>query len=87
MGHKEWRFGLNLLQAAGSWQSRIQRFTDRFRLAIKSTIRGSTRPMFTMRESTNTLVGVNNMHGNPPGPAIRDAMERKAGFMKSVRGR
>jgi parallel beta-helix repeat protein len=29
-------------------------------------------------ESTgNTIVGVNNMHGNPPGPAVRDAMRWK----------
>jgi len=33
----------------------------------------------------NTLVGVNNMQGNPPGPAIRDAMERKMEMIKSLR--
>ena len=35
---------------------------------------------------SNTLVGVNNMQGNPPGPAIRDAMKRKMELIKSVRG-
>jgi parallel beta-helix repeat protein len=33
----------------------------------------------------NTLVGVNNMQGNPPGPAIRDAMKRKMEMIKSIR--
>jgi hypothetical protein len=33
----------------------------------------------------NTVVGVNNMHGNAPGPAIRDAMERKMEMIKSIR--
>ncbi len=33
----------------------------------------------------NTLVGVNNMQGNPPGPAIRDAMKRKMEMIKSMR--
>jgi len=33
----------------------------------------------------NTLVGVNNMQGNPPGPAIRDAMKRKMEMVKSIR--
>ncbi len=35
--------------------------------------------------TSNTLVGVNNMHGNPPGPAIRDAMKRKMELIKSMR--
>ena len=30
----------------------------------------------------NILVGVNNMHGNPPGPAIKDAMKRKQEMLK-----
>jgi hypothetical protein len=33
----------------------------------------------------NTIVGVNNMQGNPPGPAIRDAMKRKMEMIKSMR--
>ncbi len=33
----------------------------------------------------NTLVGVNNMQGKPPGPAIRDAMKRKMEMIKSMR--
>lgn len=33
----------------------------------------------------NTLVGVNNMQGHPPGPAIRDAMKRRMEMVKSVR--
>ena len=33
----------------------------------------------------NTLVGVNNMQGNPPGTAIRDAMKRKMEMIKSLR--
>ncbi len=33
----------------------------------------------------NTIVGVNNMNGNPPGPAIRDAMKRKMEIIKSIR--
>lgn len=33
----------------------------------------------------NTLVGINNMQGNPPGPAIRDAMKRKMEMIKSIR--
>jgi hypothetical protein len=33
----------------------------------------------------NNLVGVKNMHGNPPGPAIRDAMNRKMEIIKSMR--
>ena len=33
----------------------------------------------------NTLVGVNNMQGNPPGPAIRDAMKSKMELIKSMR--
>ena len=33
----------------------------------------------------NILVGVNNMQGNPPGPAIRDAMKRKMEMIKSMR--
>ena len=33
----------------------------------------------------NTLVGVNSVQGNPPGPAIRDAMKRKMGMVKSIR--
>jgi hypothetical protein len=33
----------------------------------------------------NTLVGVNNMQGNPPGPAIRDAMRRKMEILKAMR--
>ncbi len=33
----------------------------------------------------NTLVGMNNMQGNPPGPAIRDAMKRKMEMIKAMR--
>jgi len=33
----------------------------------------------------NILVGVNSMQGNPPGPAIRDAMKRKMEMIKSMR--
>jgi parallel beta-helix repeat protein len=33
----------------------------------------------------NVLVGVNNMQGNPPGPAISDAMKRKLEMIKSIR--
>jgi parallel beta-helix repeat protein len=33
----------------------------------------------------NTLVGVNNMQGNPPGPAIKAAMQRKMEMIKSLR--
>jgi len=33
----------------------------------------------------NTLVGVNSVQGNPPGPAIRDAMKRKIEMLKSNR--
>jgi len=33
----------------------------------------------------NTLVGVNNMQGNPPKPAIRDAMKRKMEMIKFIR--
>jgi hypothetical protein len=35
--------------------------------------------------TNNTLVGVNNMQGNPPGPSIRDAMKRKMEIIKSMR--
>ena len=38
-------------------------------------------------EGNNTLVGVNNVQGNPPGPAIRDAMKRKMEMIKSLRVR
>ena len=33
----------------------------------------------------NIVVGVNSMKGNPPGPAIRDAMKRKMEIIKSIR--
>ncbi len=33
----------------------------------------------------NILVGVNNIQGNPPGPAVRDAMKRKMALIKSIR--
>ena len=33
----------------------------------------------------NTFVGVNNMQGNPPGPAVRDAIKRKMEMIKSMR--
>jgi len=33
---------------------------------------------------SNTLVGVNNMQGNSPGPVIRDAMKRKMDAIKSL---
>jgi hypothetical protein len=33
----------------------------------------------------NTLAGVNNMQGNPPGPAIKAAMQRKMEMIKSLR--
>ena len=33
----------------------------------------------------NIIVGVNNMNGNPPGPAIRDAMKHKTEMIKSLR--
>jgi hypothetical protein len=33
----------------------------------------------------NTIVGVNNKRGNPPGPAVRDAMKRKMELIKSMR--
>jgi parallel beta-helix repeat protein len=33
----------------------------------------------------NTVVGVNNQHGNPPGPEIREAMEQKQAIIKSTR--
>jgi hypothetical protein len=36
------------------------------------------------RGTNNTLVGVNNMHDNPPGPAVRDAMKREMEMPKSV---
>ena len=32
----------------------------------------------------NTIVGVDNMQGNPPGPAIRDAMKRKMEIIKAM---
>jgi parallel beta-helix repeat protein len=32
----------------------------------------------------NTLVGLNNMNGNPPGPAIREAMKHKMEVIKSM---
>jgi len=35
--------------------------------------------------TSNTLVGVNNMQGNPPGPAVRDAMKRKIEMLKAMR--
>ncbi len=34
--------------------------------------------------TNNTVVGVNNMHGNPPGPAVCDALKRKVELAKSV---
>jgi hypothetical protein len=37
-------------------------------------------------ESTdNTLVGVNNMHRNPPGPSVRNAMLKKAQMGKGTK--
>lgn len=33
----------------------------------------------------NTLVGVNNMNGNPPGPDLHEAMQRKRELLKSMR--
>jgi parallel beta-helix repeat protein len=35
----------------------------------------------------NVLVGVNNMQGNPPGPAIKEAMQRKRDLLESLRRR
>ncbi len=35
--------------------------------------------------SNNTLVGVNNMEGNPPSEAIQDAMQRRLDLVKSFR--
>jgi parallel beta-helix repeat protein len=32
--------------------------------------------------SDNTLVGVNNMQGNPPGPAIKEAIESKLELLR-----
>jgi hypothetical protein len=34
--------------------------------------------------ANNTLVGVNNMRGNPPGPAVLDALKRKMKLVNSV---
>jgi hypothetical protein len=51
-----------------------------------STVVGSGNKANVYDEGVNnTLVGVNNMHGNPPGPAVRDAMKRKLEMIKSMR--
>jgi parallel beta-helix repeat protein len=50
-----------------------------------STVVGSGKKTNVYDEGiNNTLVGVNNMNGNPPGPAIRDAMKRKMEAIKSL---
>ena len=50
-----------------------------------STVVGSGKKTNVYDEGiNNTLVGVNNMNGNPPGPAIRDAMKRKMEVIKSL---
>jgi hypothetical protein len=51
---------------------------------------GSNKTNVLNEGTENILTGVNNMHGNPPGPEIRDAMMRKLEMMKSfssLRGR
>jgi parallel beta-helix repeat protein len=51
-----------------------------------STVVGSGKETNVYDEGiNNTLVSVNNMKGNPPGPAIRDAMKRKMEIIKSIR--
>jgi parallel beta-helix repeat protein len=51
-----------------------------------STVVGSGKKTNVYDEGiNNTLVGVNNMQGNPPGPAIRDTMKRKIEMIKSIR--
>jgi hypothetical protein len=46
---------------------------------------GSNKTNVLNEGTENILTGVNNMHGNPPGPEIRDAMMRKLEMMKSFR--
>ena len=50
------------------------------------TVVGSGKKTNVLDEGiNNTLVGVNNMNGNSPGPAIREAMKRKMEMIKSLR--
>ncbi len=50
------------------------------------TVVGGNNKTNVYDEGTNDIVvGVNNMNGNPPGPAIRDAMKRKMEMIKSIR--
>jgi len=42
-----------------------------------TVVGGSTKTNVLDEGTDNIIVGVNNMGGNPPGPAIREAMERK----------
>ncbi len=50
-----------------------------------TVVAGNTKTDVYDEGVNNTLVGVNNMQGNPPGPAIRDAMKRKMEMTKSMR--
>lgn len=51
-----------------------------------STVVGSMKKTNVYDEGVNNiLVVANNMQGNPPGPAIRDAIKRKAEMIKSLR--
>jgi hypothetical protein len=52
------------------------------------TVVGGNNKTSVYDEGTgNVLVGVNNMQGNPPGPAIKEAMRRKLDLLKSLRRR
>ena len=54
-------------------------------LTTNCTVVGGSKDSFYDEGVDNKIVGVNNMQGNPPGPAIQEAMKRKHEMMKDVR--
>lgn len=50
-----------------------------------TVVGGSSESNVWDQGTDNILVGVNNMQGNPPGPEIKEALEKKLEIIKSLR--
>jgi len=50
-----------------------------------TVVGGSTKDNVYDEGTNDTIVGINNMRGNPPGPAIKQAMQTKQALLKLAR--